>query len=216
MMTDLSHSSEINRTNNKSHLFKSRWMGWVVMAIIILPMLMAYIVYVTGFGMPSGTLNKGELLLPATSIVDLNIVDKNSNSVDIPGNKKLWRMIIIGNSSCDKNCHDLLYLSRQVHVRLGEKANRVERIFLNTDSNFGDNFYKELEREHPRLIKAYVNANDWKSLFKETSISQQPLSGGHIYLVDQQGYAMMSYSSENSGADLLDDVKRLLKYSYEE
>lgn len=216
MMTDLSNSSEINNADKKNSLFKSKWTGWFVMAIIILPMLMAYIVYVTGLGMPTGTLNKGELLLPATSVVGLKLLDKGAGAIDIPGGKKLWRMVIVGNNSCEKTCQELLYLSRQVHIRLGEKANRVERIYLNTDTSFNTNFYKKLEQEHPRLIKGYVNSKDWQSNFKETTIAEHSLTGEHIYLIDQQGYAMMSYSGVNSGADLLNDVKRLLKYSYEE
>lgn len=186
------------------------------MLVIVAPMLMAYIVYSTGMGIPRGTVNKGELLLPATGITDLPLVARDTGERITLSDKKIWRMIIVGDNHCDKACQNMLYLSRQVHIRLGEKANRVERLYLNIDENYAAEFMAELSADHPRLIQAYVDKEGWKSLFSNTSIADNSLSGHNIYLVDQQGFAMMSYDDKHSGADLLSDTKRLLKYSYED
>jgi hypothetical protein len=198
----------------KSTKFKVK--GWLVVAAILLPMLSAYLVFKTGVGMPEGTMNKGELLLPATSITDIDMYTNNGEKLDVIAEKKLWRMFIVSTDECAEICRKQLYLSRQVHIRLGEKAIRVERIFLNAGAPLSDEFKQYLKSEHPRLTALNINPEQWRSTFKQTSIEQDSLDGSHVYYVDQEGFAMMSYNETHEGADLLSDIKRLLKYSYEE
>lgn len=202
--------------NDTEEKRKINWSSWVILAVITAPMLMAYFVYSTGFGLPQGTLNKGDLLLPATDINPLIITLPGSKEKVHLADKKIWRMVIVGNNDCDSACQKMLYLSRQVHIRLGEKANRVERLYLNTADTWSAPFAAELKKEHPKLVQAQIDPVAWRNLFSQTSISGHTLSAENIYLIDQQGFAMMSYDITHSGADLLDDTKRLLKYSYED
>ncbi len=213
-------SSTLNMNTDRQHEVPtkptSRWISWLILAIIALPMMAAYIIFTTGVGIPTATVNKGDLLLPATSISDLDITTGAQQPLSIPGEKRLWRMLVVGGNTCDQVCQDLLYLSRQVHVRLGEKAVRVERLYLNTAATYAPGFATELAEQHPRLVQAHVNAEQWQQTFAGTSISAHPLTSHHLYVVDQEGFAMMSYDSSHGGSALLDDIKRLLKYSYDD
>lgn len=195
---------------------KRSWTGWLIMAIILLPMVAAYVIFTTGVGIPSGTVNKGDLLLPATAVSGLQITDELGSRLSIPGDHKIWRMVVVGGNDCDQACRELLYVSRQVHVRLGDKAGRVERLYLNTDRSYAADFKQTLVTDYPHLVRAYVDAGAWNELFAQTSIAARPPTGQNIYLIDQQGFAMMSYDTTHKGGELLGDIKRLLKYSYEE
>ncbi len=194
----------------------NRWSSWLLLAAITLPMIMAYVVFSTGWGIPTATINKGDLVLPATSIEALPIVDREGRSVDLLSGKKMWRWLIVGNNQCDDQCQNNLYLSRQVHIRLGEKAIRLERLYLNTDPRFSSKFSDQLSKEHPKLKQLHIDAGDWSQLLSATSASEGSLSEKSLFVVDQEGFVMMSYDRRHAGADLLDDIKRLLKYSYSE
>lgn len=207
--TDLNSSPTLT-TKNK------RWSSWLLLAAIGLPMVMAYVVFSTGLGMPTGTVNKGDLLLPATPLTDINITLENGQPLALLEGKKKWRWLIVGDNSCAKACQENLYLSRQVHIRLGDKAVRLERLYLNTDTAYSPAFAQQLRQQHPRLVMAHVNADEWQQVLQQSNAADLALDGTHLYVVDQQGFAMMTYSTSHEGSDLLDDIKRLLKYSYED
>lgn len=205
--------NEIETAQQKS----SRNKGLLIFSAILLPMLAAYFIFKTGIGMPGGTVNKGDLLVPATAIVDLQLHNDDGSPATSPiTEQSLWRMIIPVSGSCDDQCLRQLYISRQVHIRLGEKAIRVERWLLNAGAALPETQQQHLQKEHPRLRFFNINAEQWRELFADTSVAEHRLDGHHIYMVDQQGYAMMSYNPKHEGADLLTDIKRLLKYSYED
>ena len=214
MSAELSHSAQLPGEAKSGGM--SRWSSALLLAAIGLPMVTAYIVFSTGWGMPKGTVNKGELILPATSLQSLTISNQNNEMVSLFAGEKQWRWIIVGNNECDAHCENTLYLSRQVHIRLGEKARRLERVFLNVAPSYDNEFAASLSESHPRLKQLHVDPSDWVQIMKATNVASQESNGHKLYMVDQEGFAMMTYDQSHEGADLLDDVKRLLKYSYDE
>ncbi len=197
---------------------RGRWTGLLLMAVIAVPMLAAYLIYSTGLGVPADTVNKGDLLLPATSLQGLAVTGLDGQPLTLVAAvaDKKWRWLIVANNTCDQACRENLYLSRQVHIRLGDKAERLQRVFLNTDNRYSPELLSWLQAEHPRLVLAHVQADDWRRRLQQTSAANSPVDGSQLFVVDQQGYAMMTYHPGHQGADLLDDIKRLLKYSYED
>lgn len=194
---------------------RSQWSGWLITAGFFIPMLLAYVIFTTGWGLPRGTVNHGDLLVPATSLTQLKLIDTEGNPLDLLSGDKKWRWLIVGSNSCEQACQDLLYVSRQVHIRLGEKAHRLERVYLNTEALYSKDVFNYLQQEHPRLVMAHVSAADWQQTFANTN-TRHALNGETLYVVDQEGFAMMTYGTQHQGNDMLDDIKRLLKYSYED
>jgi len=193
-----------------------RWQGALVVSAIMLPMVLAYAIFKTGWAMPTGTVNKGDLLAPATAISGLTLLDQQGQAVDLLAGKNMWRMVVVANNDCDEQCFQQLYTSRQVHKRLSEKSVRVDRLFLNTSATYSEKLKAALDTDYPRLKQYRVSAASWSALMSNTNAADNPLNGHSVYYIDQQGFAMMSYQPTHEGADLLDDIKRLLKYSYEE
>ncbi len=194
---------------------RQRLMGFLVLAIIILPMLSAYFIYKTGIGLPSQTINKGELIIPATSLNQFSVMSLTGKkklllASTIDGKSK-WRLIIVGDDHCVSSCSEQLYKARQVNLRLSENSHRVERILLaNVVPDTAA--MQRLERDYPDMDIAVINRDVWQKVFKGTNYMPQVAD---IVVVDQQGFAMMHYSKNHSGGEVLDDLKRLLKYSYE-
>ena len=214
MSAELSHSADLKEHSGSTGM--SRWSSALLLTAIGLPMIMAYVVFYTGWGIPTNTVNKGQLISPATSLTDLVVTDTASKSVDLFSEEKKWRWIIVGNNECDVSCENTLYLSRQVHIRLGEKARRLERVYLNTANAYSSELSASLSQHHPRLKQLHVSEVSWHQIMSETNVAKNVLNGSWLYMVDQEGFAMMTYDQSHQGADMLDDIKRLLKYSYDE
>lgn len=189
---------------------RSQLLGLAVCGVVLLPMLAAYLMFTTGWGIPTGTVNKGDLLSPPLAVELLDLRDVSGNPVDLLSGDKKWRLLIPAGAACDESCQHALYVTRQVHVRLGDKATRIERYYLNTAPALDVQTQAFIEREHPRLKVAYIDGLDLAAL-QEASAP----AGARYFLMDQEGFVMMSYNDQHSGNELLDDIKRLLKYSYE-
>ena len=125
--------------------------------------------------------------------------------------KAKWHLLIISDSNCVGACMEQLYKARQGHMRLAEKAHRVERSYLAATPPATD-FLSVLNRDYPPMAVTVMNTDDWKNHFRDTNYTPQ---SADIIVIDQQGFAMMHYGIEHTGGQMLDDLKRLLKYSYE-
>lgn len=196
---------------------RSKIMAWMVIGVITVPMLAAYMIFKTGLGIPTTTVNKGELILPATSMESLEVLNREGQSEDwlqTPSAGFKWRLIVMGDGRCHATCEAQIYKARQVHKRLADKARRVERIYLSTASQIEPTFAELLQSEYPRMSIGLVDPATVEKLFAATN-QTDVMDGEKILVVDQQGYAMMSYSEQHTGGEMLDDIKRLLKYSYD-
>ncbi|WGL15307.1 hypothetical protein PVT68_11055 [Microbulbifer bruguierae] len=191
----------------------NRFAGIGVLAAVALPIIAAYIVFYTGVGMPMGKVNQGELLSPPLSISDIELLSSGGKRVDLSLESPKWRYLIVTDDKCAGECEKLLYTTRQVHIRLGEKASRVERLLI-TSEPLSAAYQGELASQHPRLHFATVDSQQidlWLANSDHANLKRPS-----TLLLDQRGFAMMVYDNRHSGNQLLKDIKRLLKYSYEQ
>lgn len=195
---------------------RGRIMGFAIMMVVMLPMVIAYGVYVSGIGMPTGTVNKGDLLNPPQAISELNLHQLDGSPWQINDHKRKWRWLIPGTKECAKPCQENLYLTRQVHIRLAEKARRVERIYLLLDDEISPETEAFLASEHPHMPVLKVMPEQLQKAMVSGTVPENFVSEGRYFLMDQEGFVMMSYTPAHTGQQLLDDIKRMLKYSYEE
>ncbi|WP_226703275.1 hypothetical protein [Microbulbifer elongatus] len=212
--TTLSETSALKagKNNERKPSGIGRWTGIIVFASVALPILAAYIVFYTGAGMPSGTVNQGELLIPAQQVGELELLDRSGNPIELASEDPKWRFLIIGDQSCVEECEKLLYTTRQVHIRLSEKASRVERLLI-TGGSLEEPLHSDLAARYPLLRYATADQKQLDHWLAESNHAQLPRPS--VLLVDQNGFAMMVYGSQHSGNQVLKDIKRLLKYSYE-
>ena len=208
------NAESVQRQGQQSRFVKLQ--GLMVLGVVIVLMAAAYLMYETGIGVPTSTVNHGELLTPAHSIKPLELVDDNSGEVlNLFKGKKKWRILIPGRASCNQACQQTLYLTRQVTIRLAEKSQRVERIYLNFDVGLDSELEGLLATEYPGVKKLRVSFEQWKQWIKPTNGPADPVASNTFFVVDQEGFVMMFYTPKHSGNEVLSDLKRLLKYSYE-
>ncbi|WP_201276889.1 hypothetical protein [Microbulbifer sp. ALW1] len=189
-----------------------RWAGLGVFVAVAFPIVAAYIVFYTGVGMPMDTVNQGELLVPAHNVADISLRSDDGATVAIASEEPKWRYLIIGGEQCAGECEKLLYTTRQVHIRLGDKAHRVERLLVTGDALTAER-HQDLASQHPKLRFTTADQQQIDQWLADSD--HAALKRPSALLVDQKGFAMMVYDNRYTGNQLLKDIKRLLKYSYE-
>ena len=161
-----------------------------------------------------GTNNRGTLLNPIVVMADMPLTDQQGEAWLWQEQAPKWRLLLPFVGTCDDACRDFLYTSRQVHIRLDKKTQRVKRVFLNLGAPLDDEMNAYLKREHPYLTVVRGDLADFSALIGSTN-AQWAGDTPRLFLVDQQGVAMMYYTPEHDGSDLLGDLKHLIKYSPE-
>jgi len=179
-----------------------------IVAISALPIAAAYISFFTGVGIPVSTVNKGVILDPVLAVKTLLDEEQWQRFED----DKKWRILLPLSETCNQKCQNNFYVTRQVHVRLGEKGTRLERLVLNFGGDANAEFLEGLKSSHPLLRRIDVEPTLWRR-WSETLAQYKRETESHFYLlVDQEGHAMMVYVDQH-GNELLKDLKRALKYS---
>ena len=204
---------------------------WIMLAMTVVPIALAFFVFHTGIGVPHSTVNKGALLkapLPIEPLLD------SAERERIAAEPK-WRLLVPVDASCQETnlesmpnaesdpCAYKLYLTRQVFLRLGAKGRRVERLVLNVGDAQGKDYIDSVSSQLPYAQFLSVSPAAFRSwlasaeTFDDDKSSQQGLQNmslsDYYYLIDPEGRAMMRYGVEVAGNDLLKDLKRTLKHT---
>lgn len=193
---------------------RGRLTAAALMLTVALPMLLAYLFYTTGVGLPDTTINQGALLSPPQEFADWAPRQLNGSDWQRPVEPKYWRILVPITGDCSGQCRDNLYLTRQVHLRLAQKAYRVKRLLL-VKGTLSANTAEYLEAEHPGVELLRVDVGAMAQSLTEAGRPDNAWEQGEYYLMDQDGFVMMAYNPGHTGEQLLKDVKRLLRYSYE-
>ena len=159
-----------------------------------------------------GTTNHGTLLSPAKPIAQLPLTDDGNNTWLWSEHKPKWRMIIPAGKECGGECGELLFTTRQVHMRLGKFSHRFERVLVVTADEIDAGLAATIESTHPYLKVLHTDASQITGWLEETN-SPWHEGQGKAILVDPLGVAMMVYDTNRSGNEILEDLNHLLKYS---
>lgn len=204
--------------NERQRQFKRRGQITAIglITVVALPMLIAYVLFQTGVGIPDGQVNQGELLDPPQRFIQWQPETLAGEAWTLDPEQKRWRYVIPVDAECGERCQANLYLTRQVHVRLADKAYRVKRIILPVGGEPSDALLEQWREEHPGTEVLRPEEATMMASLADTNLPGNPVSEGRYFLMDQEGFVMMAYGPDHTGNQLLKDIKRLLRYSYED
>ena len=175
-----------------------------------------------------GTANSGELLPEPLNIraIEFEAADGSQASLATSDEPKWTLMLVNDGPSCDADCNELLYLTRQIRIAIGRDYQRTQRLLVvdtpletiqstgeavagesgsNSESTFAGALLPQLEREH-------VDLKVWRRN-GQAVVPDGQLMPNSWYLVDPSGWVMMRYSTEVNYKDVIGDLKFLLKNS---
>jgi len=167
------------------------------------PLAVAAWLYVGGGAVrPEGRTNHGALLEP---IVNLND-EVGADSPIHAAYDDAWVLLYSNPAVCDDACRGALYTMRQSRLMLGREMDRVRRVFLHGGSTPDTVFLAE---EHAGLIT--IEDGDLAGLLDNKRPAGLPAGG--YYLVDPLGNLVMYFHPGLDPADMVDDIRHLLRLS---
>ncbi|WP_328185346.1 hypothetical protein [Marinobacter sp. OP 3.4] len=189
---------------------RGRRTALLLFAIGFGPMIFATIMYYSGWLHPETRSNHGELIEPPVPVAELNLQDAEGQPLqarfgpDVTDAK--W-MMIVSADTCGDACEQLLYLARQVNIALGKNANRMGRAaWIGTVPEELQARWQEEYSSMERLSLAPDAEPAWPA-------DVNPAESPRILVVDPFGNVMMHYGSGNTGKEMLEDLKHLMKLS---
>lgn len=193
---------------------------WLILGIVLAVLAGGYIALPRDAGSQArllavlGTSNHGVLLRPMAPVATLEMSAPEGAALDWAAMTPKWRLLIPVTPPCNEACRAALYLTRQVHVRLEKNAHRVERVLLVLGEPLDQEALEWLHHEHPHLTLAYGDADAFARWPAAVAASWGPVASP-VFVVDRAGMTMLYFTPEHSGADMLADLRHLLKYSPE-
>jgi hypothetical protein len=166
------------------------------------PLLIASWLYFGGNRLvPEGRSNHGALLEPI-----VNLGEALPGSAVTPLYQDSWLLLYANEAACDQPCRDALYTQRQSRLMLGREMDRLARVFLHGDTPPDTVF---LAAEHAGLIT--IVDSSLKGLLNNKRPADLPAGG--YYLIDPLGNLVMYFRPDIDPAEMVDDIKHLLKLS---
>ena len=190
-------------------------------AVFVLSPLLAWLMHAgvidLGPGRGMGK-NRGELVQPPRPLPDFQLTDdarhRVGNNVGTNGLLGKWSLLQIAGRRCADDCTRNIYKMRQVRLATGKDAYRVQRVVMTTAATTTD--MAKILRDNPGT-HVYRLADGGEALLQSFPGYRQgglPRIVDRIYIIDPLGNLMMRYAKDVDPADVLADLRQLLKATW--
>jgi cytochrome oxidase Cu insertion factor (SCO1/SenC/PrrC family) len=183
----------------------------LLLLVFAAPILGAWIIYTyTDIGKGDNN-NYGELIDPPLMVQDASLFSIKDNVI-VGSLVGKWSLIYVLPGNCDQSCIKNSDMLQRLKSSLSKNSGRLQLVFfknggldglplsvLSTPTNRKDLFVLPLEGMFESL------GDDYKS---------QILQESEFLLADPKGRLMMSYKKGSEGAGIINDIKRLLRFSW--
>ncbi len=180
----------------------------IILLVCAAPVIASYFMYYVV--RPEGRRNYGELITPQRSLPAFNSTTLSGAALPLPSLKDQWLLISVASGACDALCQQNLYFQRQLRESLGREKERLDWLWLVSDS----------APIPPALAPALKGATVLRlsqpdlAQWLEAAPGQQ--LADHLYLVDPMGNWMMRFPAAMDAAGAAKaktDLERLLRAS---
>ncbi|MCX8566287.1 MAG: Cytochrome oxidase Cu insertion factor, SCO1/SenC/PrrC family [Glomeribacter sp. 1016415] len=179
----------------------------LVVLVCLAPVIASYLSYYV-FKPAGGVVNYGKLIEPAQPIPPSLVVQtENGDATPLQTLKGKWLLLAIDASACPENCVKKLYFMRQVRVAQGIERERVETVWLRTDSA---PVSPVVQQAYPEMRFLSANA---MALAKWLPVEGGMQLTDYIYLVDPNGHLIMRFPPDPNPGKIKKDLSKLLKWS---
>lgn len=183
---------------------RSRLILVAVFAVFVLPLALAWVMNFASDWAPRATTNHGRLVEPVIPVRLAGWQDPEGGPVGAAWLSGKWTLAYRIAAECGADCHQVLYVLRQVRLAQGKNIDRVQRLIV-LDAPVAPAWIAEVRQHYPGLMVAQpVSAG---------AVSEIP-APGRVYLIDPLGNLMMEYDAGADARGMVKDLERLLRISY--
>ncbi len=189
---------------------RGRRTALVLFAVGFGPLVLATLMFYTGWLNPTGHTNNGTLIQPVVPVAQLNLETVSGQPLEArfgAGQADPQWLMIVAAGACERQCEHLLYLARQVNIALGKNASRVARAAVLGEVSA--DLAERRDQEYPfmeTLVPVQGTEPSWPAGINP---AEQP----QVLLVDPYGNLMMHYGPSHTGKEILKDLNHLLRIS---
>jgi hypothetical protein len=183
----------------------------LVLLVCAAPVIASYFTYFVI--RPQSRSNYGELIVPPRPLPqagELPLADLQGQPVDVASLRGQWLLVVVAGADCDAVCESALLLQRQLRETLGKERDRVDKLWLVTDS-------RPVRPEVLQAVSAGTPATVLRVPPEALARWLTPASGHglqeHMFVVDPMGQWMMRAPPDPDPARLKRDIERLLRAS---
>ena len=159
-----------------------------------LPLLMA--VFVFFVFKPSGQVSYGHLIHPARPVPHTTVSTITGEPFALAQLKDQWLLVIVADASCSEECVQQLFVQKQMREMLNKDRDRVDRVWLITDQGAVRDDLKPLLADSTLLRVNDAVVKDW--FLGEAHVDEVK---GQLFIVDPQGFAMLSMPTPHAGKE---------------
>lgn len=203
----------MNNETAKAQAGKQKWIILLLAIVFLLPMTLSFFLfYFTPLGQGGGEASHGILVEPPRQLPDLALRKAGALVEDEAGLFGKWSLVYLVEDRCDEACEQNLYRMRQLRLAQGKHGTRVQRVLLNLGSESVQLNARQLREYAGQLISSPQDPDGLLDRFRLRE-NDLPLKEHRLYLVDPRGFLMMSYPADTDPGGIIDDMRRLLRYS---
>ncbi len=182
-------------------------MLYLILALCAAPVIASYTAYY--LLPPSGRTNYGDLIEPQRPLPSLTLSELDGTAVSAASLRGRWLMVQVDGGDCGDPCQRKLWKMRQVRLTTGKDADRVERIWLVSDSAPLPTIVMR-EYEGTRFLRA--NPAELASFLALPAGADHRLSD-HVWLIDPLGNLMLRWPKDADPNRMKRDLAKLLRAS---
>src|SRR5690606_10926119 len=175
-----------------------------------------------------GTRSRGTLILPVLDLPALDLRNAQGQPAYLSFEDmtagvnpddyepRPWQLILLTGANCEQACLARLYLLRQIHLRLGREADRVQRAVVVVDSGSRElpaATQAFLLEQQPDLQLLHASPGQLLPFLTPSAHGRDPVTEHFIYVADPVGNIMLYFVPENTAEDIFGDIDKLLDQS---
>jgi cytochrome oxidase Cu insertion factor (SCO1/SenC/PrrC family) len=181
----------------------------LVLAVCAAPVIASYLTYFVI--RPTSHSSYGELIVPTRSLPeDLALTRLDGTAVSARSLHGQWLLVTVGPSTCDTACDKRLFAQRQFREMLGRERDRVDKVWLVTDSAALTPALAAALAAKPEVMALRV---DPTALARWLVPAEGLALPDHLYIVDPMGEFMMRLPPQPDPGKTKRDLERLLRAS---
>jgi hypothetical protein len=187
--------------------------GRIKMLLVLLacaaPVIASYFTYYVI--RPEGRTNHGALIQPSRAMPEaLALATLTGERVAARSLHGQWLLVSVGPAACGTACEQRLYAQRQLREMLGRDAERLDKLWLVTDT-------APIAEPLRRALDTAPAFNVLRADAAALAAWLEPASGqrveDHLYVVDPMGEWMMRFPATIEPAKIKRDLSRLMRAS---
>jgi len=199
-----------------------------LLTISLLPIVLATLYFRASMERGVYTSSRGVLIQPLLELSRLNLRDAQGERAYLSFDELVegvdpkdyqprpWQLLFLSSVDCDLSCIDRLLFLRQIHLRLGREADRVQRAFIlvdDADRALPEAILENFASQQPDMRLLRGNPDWLQQELAPTAQGRNPVHEHFIYVADPVGNIMLYFTPENTPEDILRDVDKLLDQS---